>query len=556
MTFGGESYFAIRGFLGEKREYLRELTGLVAINAARSIDCEILSALRMLAVADLQLGAGAPSLAETKTVSILFSKLNGATAISVLRPDDQWIHFGNSTLSPRPTENRSLYQQITLRTNEKQEPLLIVPSKRNIYFVYYKKDFFLKLTDSPGGLVTVLASEFGKVLSGQQGRGAILPPPIVEEIAKASAASEMLDVTGKQIELPGGTLHYVSVAPVPSLKGVAVASVVPLSKVREMIRQLLQESLVFGVLLLAITISLGVLFSARIAQPVEELTAATSQLAAGDWVVKVKHRSRDELGRLVDSFVTMGSELGRRESELRRTQEELIKSERLAVLGKFGAGIAHEVKNPLSSVLGYAQLLQKKFAQSADEQTTKYLGYILDETRRASRIITDLMVFSRQRPTNLVEISANEIVGYVIDLSAPEAQKQNVALSKKLDTSLGKIKADRDQMIQVLSNLTVNAIQAFDDEASEVSVKTRKIEITTKSLETSARIEISDNGPGMPSEVKARIFEPFFTTKKAGKGTGLGLALCWGIIQQHQGRISVESQIGQGTTFTIDIPKT
>jgi len=235
--------------------------------------------------------------------------------------------------------------------------------------------------------------------------------------------------------------------------------------------------------------------------------------------------------------------------KLKTTQEDLIQAEKLTSLGQMAASIAHEVNNPLAGVLIYTQLLSKKIANDkfAKDNALDYLNKMESELNRSTRLIRNLLDFARQSPPALRLVNVNEVVDRAIGLAAHSAQLQNIEVNLELEPSIPKIMADFDQLQQVCTNLILNAIQAMPDSG--------QLTLRTSSGDDQVKIEVADSGMGIPQEHMRKLFTPFFTTKEKGKGVGLGLAVAYGIIQRHHGRIEVNSEEGVGTTFSITLPQ-
>ncbi|MFH1383076.1 MAG: [Fe-Fe] hydrogenase large subunit C-terminal domain-containing protein [Chloroflexota bacterium] len=232
---------------------------------------------------------------------------------------------------------------------------------------------------------------------------------------------------------------------------------------------------------------------------------------------------------------------------LKTTQDGLIQAEKLTSLGQMAASIAHEVNNPLSGVLVYTQLLVKRINSDkfTKEGALDYLGKMETELTRSTRLIRNLLDFARQSPPALRKVNLNEVVDRAFDLASHSVGLQNIEVVKELDASLPVVTADFDQLQQVCINLIVNAIQAMPNGG--------KLALRTSVDGNDLKIAMQDTGCGISPESQRKLFTPFFTTKGI-KGVGLGLAVAYGIIQRHHGRIEVQSQEGVGTTFTICLP--
>jgi two-component system NtrC family sensor kinase len=234
--------------------------------------------------------------------------------------------------------------------------------------------------------------------------------------------------------------------------------------------------------------------------------------------------------------------------ELKSTQEGLIRAEKLTSLGQLAASIAHEVNNPLSGVLVYTQLLEKKLAGGSFSEDTarEYLPKMEQELTRSTRLIRNLLDFARQSPPSLRMVTCDEVINKSLELAAHSAQLQKIEVIKELSPDTPGIMADFDQLQQVYTNLIINAIQAMPGGG--------KLVLRTCVEDGWLKLEVQDSGCGIKPENMRQLFTPFFTTKDKEKGVGLGLAVAHGIIERHNGKIEVESQEGIGTTFTVSLP--
>jgi two-component system NtrC family sensor kinase len=229
-------------------------------------------------------------------------------------------------------------------------------------------------------------------------------------------------------------------------------------------------------------------------------------------------------------------------------QEQLIQVEKLTSLGQMAASIAHEVNNPLSGVLVYTQLLAKKIATDSisKEVTLDYLSKMTAELTRSAKLIRSLLDFAHQSPPIFREVNLNDVVNQAFELVSHSPELKHIQVLKELDSSLPQLLADFDQLLQVCTNLILNAIQAMPQGG--------KLALRTSIDNGQPKLEVQDTGCGISPENMHKLFTPFFTTKGEIKGVGLGLAVAYGIIERHQGRIEVQSKEGEGTTFTIYLP--
>ena len=240
--------------------------------------------------------------------------------------------------------------------------------------------------------------------------------------------------------------------------------------------------------------------------------------------------------------------------ELKEVQEQIVWTEKLASLGKLAATIAHEINNPLAGVLNYTRLIIKqlsrnRFSHEKLEEISRYLKIMESETARCGEIVKDLLAFARRTKITMELNSIEDIINKTLNLISHELEIKEIQLIKNIASNLPKIKCDFKQIQQVLLNLIYNAIEAM-------SIKGNLTITASEANETKAFIEvaISDTGCGISEKDIEHIFEPFFTTKEEGKGVGLGLSVVYGIIAKHNGNISVESEPGKGSTFTIRLP--
>ncbi|MEJ1237872.1 ATP-binding protein [Chryseolinea sp. T2] len=227
----------------------------------------------------------------------------------------------------------------------------------------------------------------------------------------------------------------------------------------------------------------------------------------------------------------------------KKLQLQLQHSDRLAFVGELSAGIAHELNEPLGRILGFAQLIQKNgglTGQPADD-----IERIIKASLYTREIIKKLMLFSRQMPRQVISVNLNAIISNILYFIDVRFQDRGVEVVRKLDANLPEIQADPVQLSQVLVNLITNAVHAMPNGGT--------IRVITKKSDEYVKLTIADTGHGMTPEVRKKIFEPFFTTKPVGQGTGLGLSVVQGIIEDHEGKIAVTSAVGKGTRFEIQL---
>lgn len=276
-----------------------------------------------------------------------------------------------------------------------------------------------------------------------------------------------------------------------------------------------------------------------ITRPVADLVQANRSLMKGDMGVRVEVEGKSELAELGRSFNQMAE-------TLQTTQNELLRKETLASIGQLAAGVAHELNNPLGTIL----LLSDVMYKGTDPGDPRHadLGLVIDETVRCKRIVSDLLNFARQQEVLAQDTDLHALLDQVIANASRREAFRGIRVERAFLPGALVIQADPTQMQQVFINLLNNAAEAIDGEGS-ITIATREVD------EDFVEITVDDTGCGIPEDSLGKIFSPFFTTKGLGKGTGLGLSIVYGIIKMHRGQISVQSQVGTGTAFSILLPR-
>ena len=263
----------------------------------------------------------------------------------------------------------------------------------------------------------------------------------------------------------------------------------------------------------------------------------------GDRVPTLEHATplRDE-AELVVGYVCANTDI----SELKQAEEALRLTSRLASIGELAAGVAHEINNPVNSIMGFTEML---IEDDLPEQARSDLERVYADAQRASRIVDNLLSFARQRDAQRQLVDVAAIVDRTLELKSYDFQLNKIKVDKQLSPSLPQIEADGDQLVEVILNVLNNA------EYEMVNANGGgRLRIRTGRAGSMVRITVEDDGPGMTPEVEDKIFDPFFTTKPVDKGTGLGLSICYGLVSQHGGRIWAETEPGKGATFHIELP--
>jgi two-component system NtrC family sensor kinase len=313
---------------------------------------------------------------------------------------------------------------------------------------------------------------------------------------------------------------------------------------------------VFLVLLLSFFITTG------ITRPLREMVGATRKIAEGDLSLELPISSKDEIGQLAESFNhmlvrlkqarqeledygrTLEEKVEQRSQQLKKIQVQLMQSEKLASLGRLASGVAHEINSPLTGILTFSHLLMRKLKDNPELQ--RELELIVKETTRVSTIVRGLLDFAREskpqkRPSNI-----NELILHTLSLVERQSVFQNVRIVKNLNPQVPLVLLDANQIQQVFMNILLNAVDAMPAGGT--------LTITSNPEDSFVQVRFADTGIGIPEKNLNRIFDPFFTTKADKKGTGLGLAVSYGIIDRHRGQIDVQSEEGKGTTFIIKLP--
>ena len=301
-------------------------------------------------------------------------------------------------------------------------------------------------------------------------------------------------------------------------------------------------------MILALTISY--FLSRSILGPIDELTQGAERLARGELDFRIAVKSSDEIGRVCQAFNSMGESLLDRDRMLwENTQRQLAHSERLASVGRLAAGVAHEINNPLTGVLTFSSLLLEE-EQDLSQRAKEDLQTIVEETIRCRVIVRNLLDFARETEPEITPVDINQLIQKTLDIVRKQSLFQNVSIEEQLRPNLPAIPTDANQIKQVIMNLILNAAEAMPDGG--------RLTISTNygADHRFIKISIQDTGIGIAKDNIEHIFEPFFTTKAPGKGTGLGLAMSYGIVQAHKGTITVTSELGRGSTFEVNLPLT
>lgn len=334
---------------------------------------------------------------------------------------------------------------------------------------------------------------------------------------------------------------------------------------------------------LFLVVLISIFLSRSIVKPIQTLIHGMSRVSNGDLSYKTSVKSRDEIGLLGAAFndmlmrlnkahqelqgkteelheafnkisllnVTLEKRVEERTKELREKQHQLVQAGKLAAIGQLGAGVAHELNNPIAGILGYTQfmldIVSKENLKIEEVYTfKKYLRHMENGSLRCKEIIQNLLQFARKSPEEVVSVNVNNVVADTLSLIERQLLVNKIEVIKNLAPDIKQVEGNSGQLQQVFTNIIINAQQAMPEGG--------QLFISTRNENGNVAIEFKDTGCGIPEKYKDRIFEPFFTTKMDWKGTGLGLSICYDIIKNHNGSIEVDSQLGKGALFTIILP--
>ena len=297
----------------------------------------------------------------------------------------------------------------------------------------------------------------------------------------------------------------------------------------------------------ALATALSIVISRRLSTPVRALVKASRRIAEGDLEARVPMTTHDEIRELAKAFNTMAAALAARDEQLREiTRKKIMQSERLAVVGQLAADVAHELNNPLQGIVTYSHLLLERMPP--DDPQRASVDKIANQAARCATIIRGLLDFSRPKKPHKKPANICAIIEECFSLVEDRALFHNIEVTRDHADCIPDAVIDPAQMQQVFMNLIINAAEAMGG-VGRLAVSTRY-----DADREIVQIVLRDTGHGIREEDLSRIFDPFFTTKEVGHGTGLGLAISFGIVKEHGGNITVESQLGVGTAFTIDLP--
>ena len=313
------------------------------------------------------------------------------------------------------------------------------------------------------------------------------------------------------------------------------------------------------VVLVAVAVTLGVLLLSmlisRLSAPIEEMAAVAEKVAGGNFDVRVRQRSSDEVGTLAGAFNKMIQDLAEQREQLFTAQTSLMHADKMETVGRIAAGVAHEVKNPLTVISMGLDYLSTGFPQHTDENVPTVLGEMRESVSRADTIVRGLLDFSASSRWDVREEDLNSAIEQSLRLVRHELVRNRITVDQDLGENLPPLKLNRTKMEQVFINLFINAVHAMPD-GGTLSVRTYVQQPSMRNDATGDTVaavvaEVADTGTGIPWEILTRIFEPFFTTKPPGVGTGLGMCVVKNIVELHGGKITMVNRAEGGAKATI-----
>ncbi|HEY6839022.1 MAG TPA: Cache 3/Cache 2 fusion domain-containing protein, partial [Geobacteraceae bacterium] len=311
------------------------------------------------------------------------------------------------------------------------------------------------------------------------------------------------------------------------------------SEANEIKGRILESMVVLTVLACLVAVALVFVASKVLTDPINHMTEVIRKVKKGRLDEQMEVDTEDELGELANAFNRMTSMI-RRNKEM---EANLAQQGKMASLGVLSSGVAHEINNPLGVILGYASYLEGKVDEN--DPNYRFIHEIKRESKRCKKIVQDLLSYARTPKPAMEETDINMLLDQIVDFAANHTDMHHVTVVKEFGPNLPTIQVDGDQMRQVAINLILNA-------GAAMQAGGRLVVGTSLDDEGYVCLTFRDNGAGIPPEDLEKIFEPFFTTK--AKGTGLGLAITRQIVEMHQGKIGIESEMGKGTTVTVRLP--
>ncbi len=348
----------------------------------------------------------------------------------------------------------------------------------------------------------------------------------------------------REFDAPGGPV--IGAFSRVGLGRLAVVAEVPRAEALRATRTLARRSILFGVAILLVAVLASLYLGRRLTAPLGRLEEATRAMADGDFRVQIPAEGRNEIGRLAAAFNSMGGNLADREARLSEAHTQLAQAEKLSAVGEIAASVVHEVKNPLSAIVSYAQLGQEAEKIEAARDLFKQIE---GNAWRSSDVLQTLLAYARMEKAIQTRLDPAAVARDALRLLRHQFLLKQIEVETSLPEGLPFVLGNANQLQQVLVNLMMNAAHAMERGERKV------LGVTAEVQGEAVAISVRDTGVGIAPADRQKLFRPFFTTKPARQGTGLGLSVSQRIVQEHRGEIRVESEPGRGATFSVVLPR-
>lgn len=378
-----------------------------------------------------------------------------------------------------------------------------------------------------------------------------VPPGLAASLPAGDAMIRFTDRDGADVLAAAAPMkrNWVAIAQQPASAATAAG------------RRMRWQSLFWIAISLIIAVVAGWYLAQGINRPVRALERGARELGSGNLAYRVDVDGGDELAQLATTFNAMSAEIQEwneelqqrvddRTRELKEAQKRLLESQKIAAVSSLAAGVAHEINNPLTGVLGFAQVLKSRAAKAGQDKDVAVLGRIEDEGRRIRDIVQTLLSFSQEYSgEGFSQLGVNPVLADSVELVRGQAKERTIEVVTDLQPELPQVRGSAGQLRQVMLHLLNNALTACEP-GGRITVDSRLVDGEL------IRIRVADDGRGISEENLARVFEPFFTTKDDWQGRGLGLTVTYRVVEEHRGTIKIDSTVGEGTTVTILLPVT
>lgn len=559
----GATALVLQRAIEDKRSYATELNSVFAPQIRTEADAKFKNLMiRLNELGEVLKSGNQRSVAEKIGD---FKKLTGVESVFFNNSTNHFVFAHLNELSPVNEAAKKVIEKIDVNFLPEFQKDRLANLESGIFLYKTESGPLIGVVLSPGFLNSAFELARGKDAYIVKSEGQVLFesafPATVTKFEMPDLSRTGADIVSTEMTWPNGKTVSVYFSKLTAVSSAYVLIMSPKITWLDLAGPILNSSLSLVVALVLVAVILAFSISGSIARPIERIADETAKVGLGEWNTITVDSGSGEVAGLAVAFNSMIGNLKKREDELKVANNKLVQSESLAAVGRIGAGIAHEVKNPLASILSYGQLMEMNFktfeksvpaeALEKFDKLKNYTKMIMDDTRRASKIISDLLTFARQKE---VQRSKLNVKSYLHDIEGKLKAFCDTAgvqfssdFSGLAETSEAEI--DPDQIYQVLFNLVQNAVHALKDKPQE-----KRICLTAKTKESKVQISVEDTGDGIAPDNLSKIFEPFFSTKGIGEGSGLGLAICYGIVQKHSGTITVQSQIKKGTRFDLTFP--